>query len=156
VYCCCLRTLHPVQWVQPLSRLYNPRITKVQVTVEGIPKQQYAQGMLPYQHWDEIVQGFACKDSSTDMSTYYQNRYGLWLNFRSSDDQKLHGSGGRVENASEGVKLQLDKTAESAGPLPYDRRATKHRQWTANICDGDGACFILRSHMLTASDIVHS
>jgi len=95
---------------------YNPRITKVQVTVEGIPNQLYAQGMLPYQHWDEIVKRFACKDSSTDMSTYYGNRYGLWLEFRSSDDQKLHGSGRRVENAS-GVTLQLDKTAEPAGPL---------------------------------------
>jgi len=96
---------------------YNPRITKVQVTVEGIPNQLYAQGMLPYQHWDEIVKGFACKDSSTDMPTHYQNRYCLWLDFRSSDDQKLHGSSRRVENASEGVTLQLDKTAERAGPL---------------------------------------
>ena len=95
---------------------YNPRITKVQITVEGIPNKLCAQGMLPYQYWDEIVKGFACKDSSTDMSTYYGNRYGLWLEFRSSDDQKLHGSGRRVENAS-GVTLQLDKTAEPAGPL---------------------------------------
>ena len=39
---------------------YNPCITKVQVTVEGISNQLYAQGMLPYQHWDEIVKGFAC------------------------------------------------------------------------------------------------
>jgi len=95
---------------------YNPRITKVQVTVEGIPNQLYAQGMHPYQHWDEIVKGFACKDSSTDMTTYFRNRYALWLDFRSSDDPKLHGSGRRVENAS-GVTLQLDKTAEPAGPL---------------------------------------
>ena len=51
-----------------------------------------------------------------DRSTYYGNRYGLWLEFRSSDDQKLHGSGRRVENAS-GVTLQLDKTAEPTGPL---------------------------------------
>jgi len=72
---------------------YNPRITKVQVTVEGIPNQLYAQGMHPYQHWDEIVKGFACKDSSTDMTTYFRNRYALWLDFRSSDDPKLHGSG---------------------------------------------------------------
>jgi len=96
---------------------YNPRITKVQITVEGIPNKLCAQGMLPYQYWDEIVKGFACKDSSTDMSTYYQNRYGLCLDFRSCDDQKLHGSGRRVENASEGVTLQLDKTAEPTGPL---------------------------------------
>jgi len=96
---------------------YNPCITNVQVTVEGIPNQLYAQGMLPYQHWDEIVKGFACKNSSTDMSTYFRNRYALWLDFRSSDDQTIHGSGRRVENASEGVTLQLDKNTEPAGPL---------------------------------------
>jgi len=95
----------------------DPRITKVQVTVEGIPNKLYAQGMLLYQHWDEIVKGFACKGSSTDMSAYFVSRYALWLDFRSSDDQKLHGSGRRVQNASEEVMLQLDKTTKPAGPL---------------------------------------
>jgi len=102
---------------------YNPLITKVRVTVEGIPNQLYAQGMLPYHHWDEIVKEFAREDlkgaelSSTDLSTYFRSRYALWLDFRSSDDRKLHGSGRRVENASEGVTLQLDKTVQAAGPL---------------------------------------
>jgi len=41
----------------------------------------------------------------------------LWLDFRSSDDRILHGSGRRVGNASEGVTLQLDKNAQTAGPL---------------------------------------
>jgi len=41
----------------------------------------------------------------------------LWLDFRSSDDGKLHGSGRRVKNASEGITLQLDKNAQTAGPL---------------------------------------
>jgi len=82
----------------------------LQVTVEGIPNQLYAQGMLPY--WDEIEKEFAREDlkgaelSSTDISTYFRSRYALWLDFRSSDDRKLHGSGRRVENASEGVTLQ--------------------------------------------------
>jgi len=102
---------------------YNPLITKVQVTVEGIPNQLYAQGMLPYHHWEEIVKEFAregLKDAelpSTDISTYFRTRYALWLDFRSSDDRKLHGSGRRVENASEGVTLLLDRTAQAAGPL---------------------------------------
>ena len=102
---------------------YNPLIMKVQVTVEGIPNQLYAQGMLPYQHWDEVVKEFAREDlksaelSSTDMSTYFRSRYALWLDFRSCDDRKLHGSGRRVENASEGITLQLDKTAQVAGAL---------------------------------------
>ena len=53
--------------------------------MEGIPNQLYAQGMLPYQHWDEIVKGFACEDHkstelpSTDIATYFRNRYALWL-----------------------------------------------------------------------------
>ena len=102
---------------------YNPLITKTQITVEGIPNQLYAHGMLPYQHWDEIMKEFAREDlkgaelPSTDIRTYFQSRYALWLDFRSSDDCRLHGSGRRVENASEGVTIQLEKTAQPAGPL---------------------------------------
>ena len=50
----------------------------MQVTVEGIPNQLHAQGMLPYHHWDEIVKEFAREDlkgvelSSTDISTYFR------------------------------------------------------------------------------------
>ena len=38
----------------------------------------------------------------------------LWLDLRTTDDDRLHGSGRRVENASEGVTIQLTKTAEGA------------------------------------------
>jgi len=55
--------------------------------------------------------------SSTDISTYFRSRYALWLNFRSSDDRKLHGSSRQAKNASEGVTLQLYKNAQTAGPL---------------------------------------
>ena len=41
---------------------YNPQITLVQVILEGIPNQFYAQGMPPYHHWQEIVKEFACED----------------------------------------------------------------------------------------------
>ena len=36
---------------------------------------------------------------------------------RTSDDDTLHGSGRRVENASEGVTIQITKKAETAGAL---------------------------------------
>ena len=91
--------------------------------MEGIPNQLYAQGMLPYQHWDEIVKEFAREDlksavlPSTDISTFFRSGYALWLDFRSCGDRKLHGSGRRVENASEGVTLQLDKTVQADSPL---------------------------------------
>jgi len=54
---------------------------------------------------------------STDISTYFRSRYALWLDFMSSDYRKQHGPRSRVENASEGVTLQLDKNALTAGPF---------------------------------------
>jgi len=56
---------------------------------------------------------------ATNMSTYFATRYALWLDFRSCDSRKLHASGSRVENASEGVTLQLEKRAQAAGTLSY-------------------------------------
>ena len=38
---------------------YNPQITKVEVTIEGIPNQLYSQGMRAYQMWDEAKKYFA-------------------------------------------------------------------------------------------------
>ena len=95
---------------------YNPLITKVQVTVEGIPNPLYAQGML----WDEIVKELLArtlKAPSCRRPTYQRTFEALWFDFSSSDDCKLHGLGRRMENASEGVTLQLDKNAQTAGPF---------------------------------------
>ena len=48
---------------QPFARnteaFYNPKITKVEVTIEGIPNQLYSQGMRAYQMWDEAKKHFA-------------------------------------------------------------------------------------------------
>ena len=41
----------------------------------------------------------------------------VWLDFRTIDDNRLHGSGRRLENTSEGIRLQLTKKAELAGKL---------------------------------------
>ena len=32
---------------------YNPKITKVEVTIEGVPNELYAQDLRAYQQWDE-------------------------------------------------------------------------------------------------------
>ena len=39
-------------------KLYNPKIDKISITVEGVPNQLYAQGMRRYQHWEEIQKYF--------------------------------------------------------------------------------------------------
>ena len=41
----------------------------------------------------------------------------IWLDLRTTDDKGLHGNGRKIENASDGLTLQLSKTAETAGAL---------------------------------------
>ena len=48
---------------------------------------------------------------------YLVNKYALWLDFRMIDKNELHRPGRRIENASEGITLQIEKKAESAGAL---------------------------------------
>ena len=51
------------------------------------------------------------------LGEYLVNKYGLWLHFRTIDENELHGTGRRIENASEGITLQIVKKEESAGAL---------------------------------------
>ena len=112
------------------EEFYNPKITKVEVTVEGVPNELYAQNMEYRHQYDEIVKHFAegwLKEAgaiqkdlqlhNVDIASYYTDKFGLWLDFRTIDDNRLHGSGRRLENTSEGIRLQITKKAESAGKL---------------------------------------
>jgi hypothetical protein len=102
---------------------YNPLITNVNVTVEGMPNKLYPQGMKPYQHWNEIKRGWLkeymkdTENSSTNHTNYFQNRYGMWLDFRMSGNEKMHGSGIKLERLSDGMIVQITKTAQAAGTL---------------------------------------
>ena len=108
---------------------FNPKITKVEVTIEGVPNQIYSQGMKAYQQWDEINRFFALnskKDvnllkqiscTNTILEKYLTTNYALWLDLRSTDDNSLHGSGRRIENASEGITIQITKDAGNDKPI---------------------------------------
>ena len=51
------------------------------------------------------------------LGEYLVNKYALWLDFRMIDENKLHRTGRRIENASEGITLQIEKKEESAEAL---------------------------------------
>ena len=51
------------------------------------------------------------------LGEYLVNRYALWVDFRTIDENELHGTGRHIENASEGITLQIEKKEESAGAL---------------------------------------
>ena len=88
------------------EEFYNPKITKVEITVEGVPNELYAQNMEYRHQYDEIVKHFAegpLKEAgaiqkdlqlhNVDIASYHTDKYALWLDFRTIDDNRLHGSG---------------------------------------------------------------
>ena len=117
-------------YTQDTSKFYNPKKQKVSVIVEGKPNQLYVQGMRSFERYDEICKYFAerkqrDKDANEiqkhlqlyDLSLGEYLVNALWLDFRRIDENELHGTDRRIENASEGITLQIEKKAESAGAL---------------------------------------
>ena len=88
------------------EEFFIPKITKVEVTVEGVPNELYAQNMEYRHQYDEIVKHFAegqLKEAgaiqkdlqlhNVNIALYYTNKYALLLDFRTIDNNRLHGSG---------------------------------------------------------------
>ena len=100
--------------------------------MEGKPNQLYAQGMRSFEQYDEICKYFAegkQRDNNANevqkhlqlynlsLGEYLINKCALCLDFRTIDENQLHGTGRRTEDTSEGITLQIEKKAESAGAL---------------------------------------
>ena len=88
--------------------------------------------MRSFEQYDEILKYFAegeQKDNNANeikkqlqlhnvsLGEYLADKYALWLDFRTIDENNLHRTGRRIENASEGITLQIEKKAETAGVL---------------------------------------
>ena len=88
--------------------------------------------MRSFEQYDEACKYFAegsQKDNNANevqkhlqlhnvsVGEYLVNKYALCLDFRTIDENELHGTGRRTENASEGITLQIEKKEESAGAL---------------------------------------
>ena len=94
------------KFAQDTKEFYNPKIMKVEVTMEGVPNELYAQNMEYRHQYDEIVKHFAegqLKEAgpiqkdlqlhNINIASYYTDKYALWLDFRTIDDNRLHGLG---------------------------------------------------------------
>ena len=118
------------KFTRDTEEFFNPKITKVEVTVKGVPNELYAQNMEYSHQYDEKVKHFAegrLKEAgaiqkdlqlhNVNIASYYTDKYALWLEYRTIDDNRLHGSGRRLENTSEGIRLQITKESGSVGKL---------------------------------------
>ena len=101
------------------EKFINPKIKHLTCAIEGKPNQLYANGMLPYNHFQEARKFFSCSQISKDLhlhdvsiDEFYMKKYCLWLDLRTTDDDDLHGSGRKIEG-SDGLIIQMEKDAES-------------------------------------------
>ena len=111
-----------------MSKYYNPKIQKVTVTIEGKPNQLYSQGMRSFEQYDEARKYFAegrvanevqkqLQLYNLSLREYLVNKYALWLDFRTIDENELHRMGWQIRSTSAGIMAQVEKKAESAGAL---------------------------------------
>ena len=115
-------------FVRDTSRYYNPKTEKVTVTIEGKPNQLNSQGMRSFEQYDEARKYFAegrlanevqaqLQLYDVSLGEYLVNKYALWLDFRTIDENELHGTGRQIGNTSGGITIQVEKKVESAGAL---------------------------------------
>ncbi len=106
------------------ENFHNPEIKDVDVTIEGISSQLYNNGLRMLDQWYEAKKFFMTDSIKNDedcymtIEKYYGNGrgYGLWLDFRSTEDNALHGSGTKVVNSKDGVQLSIKKKS-GEGPF---------------------------------------
>ena len=80
------------KFARDTEEFYNPKIMKVEVTMEGVPNELYAQNMEYRHQYDEIVKQFAegrLKEAgaiqkdlqlhNVNIASYYTDKYALWL-----------------------------------------------------------------------------
>ena len=62
------------------EKTFNPDITEVKVTVNGIPNKIYSQGIKTRDFWEEIFRRFGKENSSMDATDFYTgDRFALFI-----------------------------------------------------------------------------
>ena len=98
---------------------FNPDITKVKVTVNGVPNRVYNEGISGTDMWNELTRHFKPHSRgwpNMTLSKYLTgNKFGLWIDLRSMADTTMHGSGQRLVNTQDGVQLEIERKASGSG-----------------------------------------
>ena len=99
---------------------FNPDITKVQVTVNGVPNLVCNEGLSGSDMWQELTRHFnphsgSGRPNMTLAKYLTDNKFGLWIDLRSMADTTMHGNGKRLVNTHDGVQLEIDQKASGSG-----------------------------------------
>jgi hypothetical protein len=98
-----------------------PDIKKVKVTVNGKPTMLYSEGIEGIDMWEEAKRLFVKEKNKAEhmnLTKFYTgDRFGLVIDLRTMANQAMHGSGTRIVNSTEGVQLEIERSAKGSGKV---------------------------------------
>ena len=114
------------------EKLYNPKITKIEVSINGMPNKVYDRGMLSHHLYEAARRLFSgglkkspstnsvCKElhlSDMTIDKFANDKFAVWIDFRLSEDDRIHENGVALRSAGDSIELLIHKKAEAAGNL---------------------------------------
>ena len=101
------------------KKFFNPDITSVKVTINGIPNKVYSQGLETRDTWDEVNRHFGKHaESNMDATKFYtEDKFGFCIDLRSMADHYLHGSGLKLVNTKDGVQRGIERKKSGSGSV---------------------------------------
>ena len=98
-----------------------PNLKKISVTVNGSPNMLYNNGIESRDIWSEVSRFFMKEEHKPQHMTlqkfYAKNKFGLLIDLRSMESQKMHGSGTRIVNSTDGVQSEIERDGEGSGQV---------------------------------------
>ena len=98
-----------------------PNLKKISVTINGSPNMLYNNGIETRDIWREVSRFFMKEEHKPQHITlqkfYANNKFGLLIDLRSMESQKMHGSGTRIVNSTDGIQLEIERDAKGSGQV---------------------------------------
>ena len=99
----------------------NPAIKSIKYTIDGLPNKHYSCDYKEWDQWNEISKHFMREDlkqsqyCNMDLEKYHgYNKFALWTDLRSTEDNSLHGSG-KAHNSKHAIKMEVTKNKHTDG-----------------------------------------
>lgn len=112
-----------------VDEFVNPNITNTTVTINGVSNQLFSSGMKVWQQYENAYKFFGSLNkedyekvlsaTSIKPEDFYTDKFSLWLDLRSTVDNRLHGSGLNLDNGMATISVEVEKGAGTGTLICY-------------------------------------
>ena len=98
-----------------------PDLKNISVKIKGSPNMLYNNDIESRDIWSEVSRFFMKEEHKPQHMTlqkfYAKNKFGLLIDLRSMESQKMHGSGTRIVNSTDGIQLEIERDGKGSGKV---------------------------------------